>query len=47
MGRKVQRVPVSLDSHEIHALSEEEIRIIRRGADDLIMSGGRSLLAKG
>jgi superfamily II DNA helicase RecQ len=27
-------------------LSEEEIRIILRGADDLIMSGGRSLLAR-
>jgi superfamily II DNA helicase RecQ len=46
MARKVRRVPVSLDSHGVQPLSDEEIRTILRGADDLIMSGGRSLLAR-
>jgi superfamily II DNA helicase RecQ len=39
-------VPVSLDSSGVSPLSDEEIRTILRGADDLIMSGGRSLLAR-
>lgn len=46
MSRKVRRVRVSLDSHDIDHLSEQEIAIILRGADDLIMRGGRTLLAK-
>jgi superfamily II DNA helicase RecQ len=46
MARKVRRVPVSLDSSAVSPLSDEEIRTILRGADDLIMSGGRSLLAR-
>jgi superfamily II DNA helicase RecQ len=46
MARKVRRVPVSLDSSGVPPLSDEEIRTILRGADDLIMSGGRSLLAR-
>jgi superfamily II DNA helicase RecQ len=46
MSRKTRRVPVSLDSRGVEPLSNEEIRIILRGADDLIMSGGRSLLAR-
>jgi superfamily II DNA helicase RecQ len=46
MGRKVRRVPVNLDVRGVPPLSEEEIRTILRGADDLIMSGGRSLLAR-
>ena len=46
MCRKVHRVPVSLDSQGIDNLPEQEIAIILRGADDLIMRGGRSLLAK-
>jgi superfamily II DNA helicase RecQ len=46
MARKVRRVPVSLDSSGVSPLSDEEIRTILRGADDLIMSGGRSLLAR-
>ena len=41
MGRKVQRVSVSLDSSGVSPLSDEEIRTILRGADDLIMSGIR------
>ena len=46
MSRKVQRVRYHLDSKGIKNLSSDEIKIILRGADDLIMSGGRTLLAK-
>jgi hypothetical protein len=46
MGRKVHRVPVHLDSKGIEPLSESEIALILRGADELIGSGGRTLLAK-
>ncbi len=46
MSRKVRRVPVTLDPKDIKQLSDEEIRIILRGANDLIFSGGRGLLAK-
>ena len=46
MSRKVRRVPVTLDLKGITELSDEEIRIILRGADELIFSGGRGLLAK-
>ena len=46
MSRKVHRVPVSLDSKGIEPLSESEIALILRGADDLIGTGGRRLLAK-
>ena len=46
MGRKVHRVPVSLDSKGIEPLSEPEIAQILRGADEFIGTGGRRLLAK-
>lgn len=46
MTRKVHRVPVTLDTRNIKALPEKEIAIILRGADELIMRGGRTLLAK-
>ncbi len=46
MSRKVRRVRVSLHSQDIDHLPTQEIAIILRGADDLIMRGGRSLLAK-
>ncbi len=46
MSRNVRRVPVSLDTRGIKDLPAKEIAVILRGADDLIMSGGRSLLAK-
>jgi superfamily II DNA helicase RecQ len=46
MSRKSKHVPVSLHPLRIDDLPKEEIRIILRGADDLIMSGGRTLLAK-
>jgi len=46
MGRKVRRVRYTLDTKGLKHLSQEEIAAILRGADDLIMSGGRSLLVK-
>jgi hypothetical protein len=46
MGRKVHRVPVTLDSRDVDSLSDEEIALILRGADDLIGTGGRNLLSK-
>ena len=46
MSRKTKRVPFTLHPLSIDHLPSEEIRIILRGADDLIMSGGRTLLAR-
>ena len=46
LGKKVNRVRVYLDSKGIKNLPFEEIKVILRGADELIMSGGRTLLAK-
>lgn len=46
MSRRVRRVPVRLDPGGMKILAPEEIRAILRGADDLIMRGGRNLLAK-
>lgn len=46
IGRKVRRMPYRLDPKGIKSLPQEEIAAILRGADDLIMSGGRSLLTK-
>lgn len=46
MSRKVRRVPVSLDAGEIKDLPQEDIRMILRVADELISTGGRSMLAK-
>ena len=44
--RKVNKVQYQLDSKGIIELPFNEIKAILRGADDLIMSGGRNLLAK-
>jgi len=44
--KKVRRVPYSLDAVGIIQLSHEDLVAILRGADDLIMRGGRSVLAK-
>jgi len=44
--KRVQRLPYSLDAKGIHELSHDDVLIILRGADDLIMRGGRSILAK-
>ena len=46
MSKKVRRVPVVLDAGEIKDLLQEDIRMILRGADELISTGGRSMLAK-
>ena len=46
MSKKVRRVPVILDAGEIKDLTQEDIRMILRGADELISTGGRSMLAK-
>jgi hypothetical protein len=46
MSRKVQHVPYRLDDRGIPALTHQELETILRGADDLIMRGGRTLLAK-
>jgi len=46
MSRKVRRVPYRLDPKGIKELPFEEIVAILRAADELIMTGGRSLLSK-
>ncbi len=46
VSRRVQRVEYHLDARGIRWLLSEEIVAILRGADDLIMSGGRTLLAR-
>ncbi len=46
MGSKVNKVGFRLNCKGIKRLSFDEIKWILRGADDLIMSGGRTLLAK-
>jgi len=46
MSRKVQRVPYSLDPKDVEKLASEDLTAILRGADELIGSGGRSLLVK-
>jgi superfamily II DNA helicase RecQ len=46
MGKRVNRVQYTLDPKGIKELPFEEIRTILRGADPLIMHGGRTLLAK-
>ena len=46
MSRKVRRVPVVLDAGGIKKLPQEDVRMILRGADELILTGGRSMLAK-
>ena len=46
MSKKIHRVPVVLDAGEIKDLPPEDIRMILRGADELIFTGGRNMLAK-
>ncbi len=46
MSRKVQHVRYRLDAKGITTLPLDEIAAILRGADTLIMSGGRSMLVK-
>jgi hypothetical protein len=46
MSPKRPRVRFDLDSKEVSELSPVELRTVLRAADDLIMRGGRTLLAK-
>lgn len=46
MSRKVQRVRYDLDPKDVTKLPAEDLKVILRGADELIGSGGRSLLVK-
>ena len=46
IGRKVRQVPVTLNARGVQQLSDAEIRVMLRGADELVGSGGRTLLAK-
>lgn len=46
MSRNRQRVQFSLDAGGIKVLSDVEIKMILRAADELISVGGRSMLVK-
>ncbi|MDZ7663359.1 RQC-minor-1 family DNA-binding protein [Thiohalophilus sp.] len=46
MSRNKRRFPVTLDARGVQSLAQDEIVLILRGADELIMRGGRTLLAK-
>jgi aryl carrier-like protein len=46
MSRKIKKVPIYLHPQDSGPLTTEEIKIILRGADDLIGDGGRNILAK-
>ena len=46
MSRNKPRVRYELDSGDIRSLTIEEIKVILRAADELIATGGRSMLAK-
>ncbi|MCD4843100.1 MAG: hypothetical protein K8R25_01300 [Methanosarcinales archaeon] len=46
MSKRVKKVQYTLNPKGINTLPMEELTTILRGADDLIMSGGRNLLAK-
>ena len=46
MSKKIRHAPVPLDCQGITDLPPQEVAIILRGADEIIMQGGRSLLAK-
>ena len=46
MSRRVNRIPVILDTGNIKELSQEDIKMILRAADMCIMKAGRNMLAK-
>ncbi len=46
MSREIKRVQYTLDTKGIKELSSDKIAAILRGADELIMRGGRGLLAR-
>lgn len=46
MSRRVNRVDYHLDTRGVKKLGDDELRMILRAADSLIMSGGRTMLCK-
>jgi hypothetical protein len=46
MSRRAERVPVRLHPTKVKSLPDEQIRLVLRGADDLIGRGGRTLLCR-
>lgn len=46
MSRRINRIPVILDTGDIKELPQEDIKMILRGADPCIMKAGRNMLAK-
>ncbi|MBQ9015721.1 MAG: hypothetical protein IJ109_06325 [Firmicutes bacterium] len=46
MARSKQKVPVTLDPGRVDHLSDDDIRLILRAADELIAAGGRNMLVK-
>ena len=46
MSRRSRRVAVNLDGKGLKELSEDDLKAVLRGADDLITQGGRTLLMR-
>ena len=46
MSRRVNRIPVVLDTGDVKELSQEDVKMILRAADMCIMKAGRNMLAK-
>ena len=46
MSRKITQIPVRLHPEKSKEIPIEDIRMILRGADDIIASGGRTLLCR-
>lgn len=46
MSRRVNRIPVILDTGNVKDLPQEDIKMILRAADPCIMKAGRNMLAK-
>jgi len=46
MSKRVRCVPVELDPGDIRSVSEKDLVMILRGADELISQAGRNMLVK-
>jgi len=46
MSRRSHRVAVNLDAKGLKELSEDDLKAVLRGADDIITQGGRTLLMR-
>jgi RQC domain-containing protein len=46
MSRRSHRVAINLDAKGLKELSEDDLKAILRGADDIIAQGGRTLLMR-